>query len=98
MSTSTKADVTTLSCHAPDAEQVSVAGTFNDWRQDATPMKKNRQGKWTVKLNLSAGRHEYKFIVDGAWCCEPGCDGPHAGCPSCVGNEFGTMNRVIEVE
>ncbi len=89
---------TTFSCHAPDAERVCVTGDFNEWSLDATPMKKNRQGKWTAKVDLPAGRHEYKFVVDGEWCCEPGCDGPHLGFLHCVANVHGTMNRVIEVE
>jgi 1,4-alpha-glucan branching enzyme len=98
MSTSAKIKTTTLACHAPNARQVFVAGTFNGWGADTTPMKRGRQGKWTAKVHLPPGSHEYKFIVDGVWCCEPGCDGPHAGCTACVANEFGTMNRVIEAE
>jgi hypothetical protein len=46
---------------------------------------------------LPPGRYEFKFVVDGAWCCEPGCEGPHHGCPKCVPNSSGTMNRLIEV-
>ena len=88
---------TTFSCHAPKAEHVSVAGDFNEWCADTTPMKKGPKGKWTAKVKLSPGQHEFKFIVDGEWCCEAGCDGPHAGCSACVANAFGTMNRVIEV-
>lgn len=25
-------------CHAPDAQQVFVAGTFNEWKPDAMPL------------------------------------------------------------
>tara|TARA_R110002111_G_scaffold145211_2_gene211752 strand:- start:195 stop:482 length:288 start_codon:yes stop_codon:yes gene_type:complete len=89
---------TTIACYAPDAKQVFVAGTFNNWSADTTPLKRGRQGKWAVKVNLPTGRHEFKFVIDGEWYCEPGCDGPHAGCPGCIGNEFGTMNRVIEAQ
>ena len=96
MSAPAKTRTTTLACHAPDAKQVFVAGTFNGWRTDATPLKRGRQGKWTAKVSLPPGCHEYKFIVDGGWCCEPGCEGPQAGCTDCVANEFGTMNRMIE--
>ena len=28
---------------------------------------------------------------------EPGCEGEHHGCPKCCANDFGTMNRVLEV-
>lgn len=99
MSQATEKQVlTTFSCHAPTAAHVSIAGTFNDWCANSHLMKKGANGKWAAKIKLAPGRYEYKFVVDGEWCCEPGCDGPHAGCPACVGNEFGTMNRVIDVK
>jgi 5'-AMP-activated protein kinase regulatory beta subunit len=84
-------------CSAPDAQSVFVAGTFNDWQPDATPMMRDDDGVWTAALALSPGRYEYKFVVDGQWCCEPGCEHEYRGCPKCVPNEFGTMNRVLEV-
>ncbi|OYW73808.1 MAG: glycoside hydrolase family 13 [Verrucomicrobia bacterium 12-59-8] len=86
-----------FSCHAPKAQAVFVAGTFNDWRPDTTPLIKDDSGTWKVSLKLPAGHHEFKFIVDGQWCCEPGCESAHRGCPKCVPNDFGTMNRVLEV-
>tara|TARA_R110001592_G_scaffold341806_1_gene631160 strand:- start:1079 stop:1279 length:201 start_codon:yes stop_codon:yes gene_type:complete len=48
-------------------------------------------------LPLPPGHHEFNFIVDGQWCCEPGCEGEHRGCLKCCANAFGTMNRVLEV-
>lgn len=89
---------TTISCAAPTAAAVYVAGTFNNWNPDALPLKRNDAGHWSVDLNLAPGRYEFKFVVDGQWCCEPGCEGEHRGCPKCVPNEHGTMNRVLEVE
>jgi len=87
-----------LSCQAPEAKSVFVAGTFNDWKPDATPLHNERSnGKWAIKLALSRGHHEYKFVIDGQWCCEAGCEHEYRGCPKCVPNEFGTMNRVLEV-
>jgi 1,4-alpha-glucan branching enzyme len=32
--------------HAPDAESVYLAGTFNDWKPDATPMVRDKNGTW----------------------------------------------------
>ena len=88
---------TPFTCRAPSAQAVFLAGTFNGWKPNATPMNKDGKGEWSVSLKLPLGRHEFKFVVDGQWCCEPGCDGPHHGCTKCVHNPFGTMNRVIEV-
>ena len=87
-----------FSCHASNAKAVFVAGTFNDWRPDATPLHSDRpKRKWTVTLRLPPGHYEYKFVVDGQWCCEPGCEHEYQGCPKCAPNEFGMMNRVLEV-
>ena len=88
---------TPFSCHAPDAQAVFVAGTFNDWNPTATPMTRGTNGTWTAALPLAAGHHEFKFVVDGEWCCEPGCEKAYHGCPKCVPNPSGTMNRVVEV-
>lgn len=88
---------TALSCHAPDAAAVFVAGTFNAWKPGEVPLKRKDAGQWSVDLDLAPGRYEFKFIVDGQWCCEPGCEGAHRGCPKCVPNDHGTMNRVLEV-
>lgn len=60
-------------------------------------MVRDSHGNWSVGLKLSPGRYEFKFVVDGDWCCEPGSeDGTDLG-PGCVPNAFGTMNRVIEI-
>lgn len=87
---------TEFSCHSPDAGAVFLAGTFNDWRTDATPMTKDDHGTWKANLKLPVGRHEFKFVVDGQWCCEPNCNAS-GECPKCVSDEFGTMNRFVEV-
>ena len=85
-----------LCCQAPEAGAVFLAGTFNDWRADATPMKRADDGNWTARVKLPPGRHEFKFVVDGEWCCEP--SGQREGeRPECVPNGFGTMNRIIDV-
>ena len=89
---------TKFECLAPAARAVFLVGTFNDWNAKATPMTKDAKGNWDIVLALPPGRHEFKFVVDGDLCCEPGCEGPHQGCPKCVPNASGTMNRFIEVK
>ncbi len=88
--------ITRFSCQAEHANSVCLAGTFNDWNAQSTPMRKNG-GEWSADLELAPGRYEYKFVVDGQWCCEPGCEDEYRGCPKCVPNQFGTMNRLLEV-
>jgi hypothetical protein len=87
-----------VSTKAPKAREVFVAGTFNDWNPKSHPLKRTGDGQWVLTLDLPPGRYEYKFVIDGEWCCEQGCDKPYDGCPNCVANQFGTMNRVLVVE
>ena len=51
---------------AKDAEQVWLAGDFNSWSSVDTPMKKQKNGSFKVKVTLEAG-HEYQFryLLDG---------------------------------
>ena len=87
-----------IGCFAPDAKNVFLTGTFNDWSETSIPIAKGNDGNWNVHVDLSPGRYEYRFLVDGKSCCRPGCeDKPHLGCKECVPNSSGTMNRVIEV-
>ena len=88
---------TVIACHSDTANAVFLAGTFNDWSPTATPMKTDDAGHWVETLPLAPGRYEYKFVVDGEWCCEPGCTSKRVQCPHCVTNQFGTMNRVLDV-
>jgi 1,4-alpha-glucan branching enzyme len=88
---------TVFSCRAPAAHAVFLAGTFNGWASDMTPMVKDNDGNWTVSIDLPPGRYEYEFIADGVWCCEPCCDDWAFQGPDCVPNDRGTRNRVIEV-
>ncbi len=89
--------LTEIGCQADNAKAVFLAGSFNNWSPAATPMARDDMGYWAASLPLAAGRYEYKFVVDGEWCCEPGCTPETAHCTKCVINEFGTMNRVLEV-
>lgn len=86
-----------FSCFAPDARSVFVAGTFNDWNPGTLPLDRKKDGHWRTTVPLPPGHQEFKFIVDGEWCCEPGCEHEYQGCPKCRANAFGTMNRVLEV-
>ncbi len=81
-----------FSCHSPKAQAGFAAGTFDDWRPEATPLRRETGGHRRITLPLQRGHHEFKFIVDGQGCCELGCerlpqmlrervrhDGPSAG-------------------
>ena len=89
--------MTTFSFHDPQATAVFLAGTFNDWNPNATAMERSSTGEWNVELNLEPGQYEYKFVVDGQWCCHPGCSGHVSADSDSVPNAFGTFIRVLEV-
>jgi 1,4-alpha-glucan branching enzyme len=76
---------------APEANQVYLAGDFNNWDTAGFPMKKDKKGIWKATASLKPGRYEYRFLVDGDWKNDP-C------CPGCVPNEFGSQNCVRIVE
>ncbi len=71
--------------------RVFVAGTFNNWNPTATPMKDNPgSGHCKATLSLPAGRHEYKFVVNGEWRIDPNC-------PEWSPNDQGSLNSVLHV-
>jgi len=73
---------------APQAGKVSVVGDFNGWDSTKTPMvRAQHSGVWTVELPLSAGRHLYSFVVDGAWSADPSA-------PLAPDDGFGHANSV----
>lgn len=74
---------------APEAMEVAVIGTFNDWDPAQGEMR-NAGGVWTVSVALPPGRYRYAFWVDGA-AQKP----PHA--PRYEDDEFGSTNGVLVV-
>lgn len=52
----------------PGAHQVYVAGSFNNWRKDQTPLlDRSGRGLWTGAVLVRPGSYEYMFVVDGRW-------------------------------
>lgn len=49
-----------------NAGTVKLAGSFTNWQNAALPMSKTDSG-WIVYVKLGAGKHLYKFIIDGNW-------------------------------
>ena len=79
---------TIFSFFAPTARQVNIAGNFNGWRPDATPLKRMGAGDWFVRMALRSGQYEYRFVVDGRW-----TEDPQAAAR--VANSFGQFNSVL---
>jgi hypothetical protein len=75
---------------APGAHQVAVAGDFNGWRPDATPLERGPDGVWQTHVPLAAGNWSYSFVVDGRWVEDPLADTWRA-------DGFGGRNAVVRV-
>ncbi|MDD2635631.1 MAG: alpha-amylase family glycosyl hydrolase [Bacteroidales bacterium] len=45
---------------------VKIAGDFNDWDPDKTPMEFN-DDCWKANLRLDKGTYQYQLVVDGVW-------------------------------
>lgn len=62
-----------LILEAPEARRVAVAGDFNDWSVEATPLTRDEGSRrWSVTLALRGGAHRYAFVVDGTrWVPDP---------------------------
>ncbi|MEO8150170.1 MAG: glycogen-binding domain-containing protein [Bacteroidia bacterium] len=54
----------------PNAKQVVLSGTFNNWKEGELLMKKSDDG-WQLPYVMRPGNYEYKFIVDGNWITDP---------------------------
>lgn len=80
---------TTFSLHSPEAKEVYLMGSFNNWNQKKHPMHQKDNGRWEKTVIIPSGMHEYKFLVDGQWKEDP------KNCLSCQ-NCFGTKNSVLD--
>ena len=58
----------------PKTKAVYLAGEFNGWKPAAHKMDgPDPQGMFTTHLELAAGRHEYKYVLEGKrWRPDPG--------------------------
>jgi 1,4-alpha-glucan branching enzyme len=61
----------TFTVLAEEAGSVTVVGTFNDWNDEATPLKKLKNGSFKGTVNLESGvSHEFRYLVDGKYANE----------------------------
>ncbi len=76
----------------PDASNVAVAGTFNQWSTSSHPLERDRSsGEWTALVRLAPGEHLFMYVVDGTlWLSPPAAEGY-------VDDGFGARNGVVVV-
>jgi 1,4-alpha-glucan branching enzyme len=75
---------------APEAQEVCLAGDFSNWQPEKCLMRRFKDGTWKMKLKLTPGRYEYRFVVDGQWWTDPEN-------PQRQENPFGQENSVLLV-
>jgi hypothetical protein len=50
----------------PDASNVELIGSFNQWTPEGYRMYRDEQrGVWKLSVPLGSGRYEYAFLIDG---------------------------------
>ena len=50
---------------AEKAKSVHVVGEFNDWNQQATPMKRLKSGEHIATMDLEIGReYQFRYLID----------------------------------
>jgi 1,4-alpha-glucan branching enzyme len=76
----------------PDAQSVTVAGSFNRWSVTAHQMvRSGSDGTWTVAIPLPPGEYLFIYVVDGKrWVTPPNAD-------DYVDDGFGQKNGVVVV-
>ena len=51
---------------AVQGETVYLVGDFNNWDESATPMKRQKNGSFTVSLDLEKEReYQFRYLVNG---------------------------------
>jgi AMP-activated protein kinase-like protein len=73
---------------APEAQNVSVAGDFNDWRGAAA--ERGSDGVWRMTLPIPPGSWSYSFVVDGKFIQDPQAEAWRE-------DGFGGRNAVVRV-
>jgi chromosome partitioning protein len=84
-------DAVVFSVRNERARHILLAGDFNNWQPQATPMVMVGQGDWKMRLPLRPGRYRYRLVIDGAWQTDPN----NAYVET---NEYGELNNVVEVD
>jgi len=77
---------------AGDAKEVTLLGDFNEWNASTHPMKRRKDGSFSLSISLKPGNeYKYRFFADGTtWLNDPEAD-------KLVPNSFGTEDSVVTV-
>ena len=83
--------VVTFRSKAPKSTRsLQLLGEFNDWRSDRHPMKRRKDGTWSVTVRLPKDEQfQFRYLIDGEqWLTDEQSDGLAL-------NELGDPNALI---
>jgi 1,4-alpha-glucan branching enzyme len=72
------------------AKKVTIVGDFNNWDEEASPMKKLKNGDFQITLVLpSESEYKFRYLIDGShwendWCADKYMPNPYWGDDSVV--------------
>lgn len=69
-------------------KSVFIAGSYDNWKSKI-PMVKSHGDFYTI-IELPEGKHQYKFLVDGTWQCDPN--------EPVMDNDLGSQNNCVDVK
>jgi len=75
-----------------NAETASLAGEFNNWSLQEQPMKKLKDGSFSVTLSLQSGKsYPFRYVLDGTvWVNDEKAN-------NYLPNEYGEDNSIVVV-
>ncbi len=83
------AQVTFILPNSTWAGTIYLVGDFNEWNHSSHPFQHDREGTWTLTLNLEVGRcYQFRYLRDGEWISDSQADG-------FVGNTYGSNNSLV---
>jgi len=48
-----------------EAKTLALVGDFNDWQENATMLKRKKDGTWAKTLRLEPGTYAFRYLADG---------------------------------
>jgi 1,4-alpha-glucan branching enzyme len=72
------------------AGTIHLVGDFNDWNHSSHPFQRDREGRWTITVDLELGRaYQFRYLRDGKeWLNDSEAD-------AYVYNPYGSNNFVV---
>ena len=78
--------------NSESSENAALVGEFNNWSVQENPMKKLKNGGFSVTISLQSGNsYQFRYVLDGkTWVNDVEAD-------SYVTNQYGEENSIVTV-